>query len=358
MDDDRQIPRLPYDDPGPDPATEAFARLEREMAMMRRAVEHLATEKSEIDIPDYSKTLGEMANRLVAIERQPAMQMTPEDMVGRIATAATEARREDQATLAQAKREHVEAARGLRAIIGTANTLYEQKRRRWWHIGGGLFAGCLLWAVLPGFGARILPTSWHLPERIAARTVREPTLWEAGIRIMQADSPEAWQAIAEAAEMRRDNREAINACVQRAAKSKQPVRCTISVRARQPRVCRVGQVARQQSRVVNQKRHHAPFSLTELYRLPSVHPRRDIDRRWAAHDLHRIRILPSLASPAQYLATRTSNMTNPTTHAATNRGHVRPSEKLLALRNELYHMSRPVHGRPVDERAHFLVLSD
>lgn len=232
MDDDDVLPRLPDDDPGPDPATQAFTRLEGEMAMMRRAVEHLVTEKSEIDIPDYSKTLGEMANRLVAIERQPAMQMTPEDFEARMTVAAARARRDDEVLIVAAKRERGEAIRDLRAIIGTANTLHEQKRHRRWYLGGGLLAGCLLWSVLPGFVARILPTGWHVPERIAARTVREPTLWEAGTRIMHADSPEAWQAIAEAAEMRRDNREAIDACIQRAAKAKQPVRCTIRVRDR------------------------------------------------------------------------------------------------------------------------------
>lgn len=234
MNSDRQLPRLPYDKPDPDPATRAFTRLEGEMAMMRRAVEHLATEKAEIDIPDYSKTLGEMANRLVSIERQPALQMSPEDFEARITASAARTRRDEQAAIAQAKREHGEAARDLRAMIGTANTIYEQKRLRWWYASGGLIAGCILWAVLPGFVARILPTSWHLPKRIAARTVREPTLWEAGTRIMQADSPAAWQAIAEAAEMRRDNLDAIDACVQRAAKAKQPVRCTIRVRNLRP----------------------------------------------------------------------------------------------------------------------------
>ena len=96
-----------------------------------------------------------------------------------------------------------------------------------------MLAGCLLWSVLPGFVARILLTSWHLPERLAARTVREPTLWEAGTRIMRADSPHAWQSIADAAELRRDNHEAIDACEQQAAKTKQPVRCTIRIRNRQ-----------------------------------------------------------------------------------------------------------------------------
>ena len=233
MNSDRQLPRLPYDEPDLDPATRAFSRLEGEMAMMRRAVEHLATEKAEIDIPDYSKTLGEMANRLVSIERQPAMQMTPEDFEARMTAAAARARRDDEVLIVAAKRERGEAIRDLRAIIGTANSIYEQKRLRWWYVGGGLLAGCLLWSVLPGFVARTLPTSWHLPERIAARTVREPTLWEAGTRIMHADSPAAWQAIAEAADMRRDNREVIDACLQRATKVRQPVRCTIRVRNRQ-----------------------------------------------------------------------------------------------------------------------------
>ncbi len=232
--DDRQLPRLPDDEPDLDPATRAFNRLEGEMAMMRRAVEHLATEKSEIDIPDYSKTLGEMANRLVAIERTPAMQMTPEDFEARMTAAASRVRRDEQSAISTAKREHGEAIRDLRAMIGTASTIYEQKRLRWWYVGGGLLVGCLLWAVLPGFVAHLFPTSWHLPERIAARTVREPTLWEAGTRIMHADRPEAWQAIAEAAEMRRDNREVIDACVQQATKAKRPVRCTIRVRYRQP----------------------------------------------------------------------------------------------------------------------------
>lgn len=231
MDEEHLPHESPEEPPEPDPATRAFTRLEGEMALMRRAVEHMATEKAEIDIPDYSSTLTEMAKRLVAIEGKPAMKITPEDMAARIAAAATEARREDRIALAEAKKQHGEAAHALRGLVDTATTIREQRRRLKWAAGGGLLAGMLLWSILPGFVARILPTSWHLPERIAARTVREPTLWEAGTRIMHADSPEAWQTIADAAEMRRDNREAIDACEKQAAKAKQPVRCTIRIRA-------------------------------------------------------------------------------------------------------------------------------
>jgi hypothetical protein len=222
---------LPIELPEPDPATRAFARLEGEMALLRRAVEHLATEKAEIEIPDYSNTLAQIAKSQIAIERKPAMQMTPEDMAARIAAAAAQARRDDQTTLAEAKQKHVDAAHALARLLGKAATINEQRRRLKWAAGGGLLAGMLLWSFLPGVIARALPASWHLPERIAARTVGEPTLWEAGTRIMRADSPEAWQTIADAAEMRRDNREAIDACERDSRRSKQPVRCTIRVRA-------------------------------------------------------------------------------------------------------------------------------
>jgi hypothetical protein len=155
--------------------------------------------------------------------------MPPEDFQARFETAAVTARCEDQATLTKAARELTENARSLRAVIGTAATIDQHKRNLWRAAGGGIVAGCLLMTVLPGFGAPIAPTGWHWPERLAARVVREPTLWAAGARLMQADSPEGWQAIVDAADMRQANRDAIAACEQRAAKVRQPVRCTISI---------------------------------------------------------------------------------------------------------------------------------
>lgn len=229
--DDRQLPRLPYDEPNPDPATRAFNRLEGEMALMRRAVEHLATEKAEIDIPDYSSTLGEIAARLVAIEGKPAMQMTPEDMAARIAAAATAARREDRAALAGARQQQDEAAQALRSLVGTASTTGEQHRYLKWAAGGGMLAGMLLWSIMPGVILRTLPESWHMPESMAAHIIGAPSLMEAGSRMMQAGDADAWNAIVAAVEMRRDNRDAIAACERTAAKAGKGVRCEINIRA-------------------------------------------------------------------------------------------------------------------------------
>jgi len=111
MDDDMQE--------GGDPA-EAFDRLraivegqDRELALLRRAVEGLAAERAHIDVPDYSETLGRMqqsvdatADRIAVINdviaHSPALAMTPEQMAQRIAAAGNTARREDQAALAKA----------------------------------------------------------------------------------------------------------------------------------------------------------------------------------------------------------------------------------------------------------------
>lgn len=48
---------------------------------------------------------------------------------------------------------------------------------------------------------------------------------------MRAGNPKGWEAIADAADMRRANRDIIAACGRAAAKTKESVRCTISIRS-------------------------------------------------------------------------------------------------------------------------------
>src|SRR3546814_6793580 len=78
-----------------------------------------------------------------------------------------------------------------------------------------MLAGCLLWSIIPGHIARALPESWHMPEKIATRVLREPSIWEAGVRLLHVGSPEAWRAISDAAEMRHRNRAAVEDCEKR-----------------------------------------------------------------------------------------------------------------------------------------------
>lgn len=222
-----------------DPATEAFSRLEREMALMRRAVEHLAAEKADITIPDYTVTLGQISQHLGAahqtldvIAAKPAMELTPESLAQRVDYAARQARQTDHHELHRAQERYDYASRELNGVVATIRAVDEQVRHLWWAAGGGLLAGCLLWAILPGVLLRALPDSWHGPEMMAAHIVGEQSMWEAGERLMRAGNPERWRGIVGAAEMRRNNLETIRDCEQRAADANEPVRCTIKVETR------------------------------------------------------------------------------------------------------------------------------
>ena len=243
MDEQRLPSNVPEPEPREETAAQAFARLDDRVAgldgriaLMVRAVEHMAAERFSIEIPDYNPTLektnvhlAEITKRLNAIEDAPALDMTPEDMGARIAAAAHKARESDEARNRRVQQDQTDAVQALHQIIGNAHSREQQRQHLWRGIGGGILAGCLLWSLLPGMIARAMPESWHWPERIARRTVGEPSLWEAGSRMMQAGSPEAWRAITAAAVMRHENKEAIAACERKAAKRKKPVRCTLSL---------------------------------------------------------------------------------------------------------------------------------
>ena len=225
-----------------DPAAEAFARLEGELAMMRRAVQHLAAERADIVIPDYGTTLTDMAKQMGAISQSlkaiaghPAMQITPDSIGNRIAAAAEAARRSDQDRITQARSDLNHAAQEMRNVTAHARTAAEQRQQLYQVAGGALLAGILLWSFLPGTIARAMPQSWHWPERMAVRMVGAASRWDAGARLMQSGSPKAWNALVQAADIQRDNRDAIDACRKTAATSQQPVRCTVKIRAEHQR---------------------------------------------------------------------------------------------------------------------------
>ncbi|MCB8829456.1 DUF6118 family protein, partial [Escherichia coli] len=173
-----------------------------------------------IDISDHTETLGVLqqnvntAGENVArigqfLKAAPALAMTPEQMAQRIAAAGSAARREDQAALAKAGEDKARIMADLRAIAGSAWTRADQKNRQLWFALGGVAAGILAWAIVPGLVAReIAPASWQWPERMAARTLDLPR-WEAGQRMIQSASPTAFRAIVGADRIVTANRAAI-----------------------------------------------------------------------------------------------------------------------------------------------------
>ena len=219
-----------------DPATEAFTRLEGEMAMMRRAVQQLATERADIVIPDYTATLGQMTGRLeqvseklAAISGKPAMKLTPETITDQIAHAAESSRRYDSGQLINAQNFHRQATAEMHALVGRARTIEEQNRKLRHMVGAGLLAGILLWAILPGTIARAMPESWQWPEWMARKAVGEPTIVEAGIRLIRSQNPEAWEELMVTHNTLNANRERLDRCAEKARKEERSVSCSIQL---------------------------------------------------------------------------------------------------------------------------------
>lgn len=224
--------------PDTDPAAQAFAELGRKVGLLEVAVTGLTAKRDAA--PDYSETLGEMSALLdrmrTAINgfaRSPAMKLAPEEMASQIAAAGTKARASDHAAIEQARVRFDNAAHRIEKLAGTVAMIRDQRRHLLQAAGGGLLAGILLWSFLPGVILRALPASWHMPENMAAHIIGEPSLWEAGGRMMAADNPQDWQAIVAAADLRRNNHVVISRCEQRATKFKRPVPCSIRVTADQ-----------------------------------------------------------------------------------------------------------------------------
>ncbi len=236
------------DEHEPETAQEAFARVEGELALLRRAVERMAVERAEVpEQPDYSETLGGMVQKIDAtLQRADALVAaakegaTPRHVVDRIVAAGADARAEDRRTIATAAAELKDATRVLQGVTASARRGDEQNRWLMWAAIGGMVFGMILWAALAGVVARAVPASWQWPEKMAARTLAMP-MWAGGQRMMQAASPDAFAALGAGDRIVAANREALEACRKRADRERGAVRCTVEVSSS-------GQGKRQQSR--------------------------------------------------------------------------------------------------------------
>ncbi len=172
-----------------DHPAQAFEALRGEVSLLRRAVEGLASTRDKV--PDYSPTLGAMAEALNTttasldrIERSPAVRLTPVALTAEIDKAAAPARDADRTA---ARETHAALWKAIGRIDGIVERGQAADQQLRWLIGsgaGGAVLGMLLMAVLPGAVARSLPESWHVPEWMAARTLRMEQR-AAGVRLME-----------------------------------------------------------------------------------------------------------------------------------------------------------------------------
>ncbi len=220
------------DEEGPDEAAQAFEELRAEVTLMRRAVERLTAERMEApELPDYSETLGVIANNITATaQRVDMLAMTPEQLARRITAAANTARQEDRQMITTARTGLEDVTRQLHGYVVSARRGDEQNRWLMWSSIGGVVIGMILWAVFAGIVARAVPASWQWPEKMAARSLDLP-MWEGGQRLMRASAPEAFANIAASDRLVTANRDVLEACQKRADNAREEVRCTVNVEA-------------------------------------------------------------------------------------------------------------------------------
>jgi hypothetical protein len=154
----------------------AFEDLRKEVSLARRALEGLTAARE--NNPDYSTTLGEMAQSLktateglARIELSPAVRLSPAALAQELITASETVRADDKRLLREAGDALARSIGRIDGIVERGQAAGHQRLARIWCAAGGVFGGILLWAALPGAVARSLPESWHVPEWMAARTI-------------------------------------------------------------------------------------------------------------------------------------------------------------------------------------------
>jgi hypothetical protein len=180
----------------PEPAddvAEVFEALRRDVSMMHAAVEGLTAARERV--PDYSATLAEIfgalknvASAVDRLERSPVARLSPSSFATEVNKAAADARAEDRAILQQYRDTMANSIGRIDGIVQRGQAADVQLRRLIWTGVGCLLLGCFFWSILPGAIARSLPASWHVPEWMAARTMRMDRR-DAGVRLI-ATAPE------------------------------------------------------------------------------------------------------------------------------------------------------------------------
>ncbi|KND61500.1 hypothetical protein BVER_04434 [Candidatus Burkholderia verschuerenii] len=217
-------------DPASDPA-QAFEDLRAEVSVMRLAVEALPGAWEDSQPPNYSPDLGRIAKGLAvvaaqldAINKHPALTMTPEQHRQTIAQAGNGLMREAGQKLDRAIQDAKRERQQLINLIGTARRQDEQRNWLIW-MGLAVFVVALL---LSPFLYAALP--FGLNGHVAA-LVMNTDRWDAGQALMKASSPDGWNSAVNAWNLVRANQKEIAACGEEAAKSKKDQRCAITVPA-------------------------------------------------------------------------------------------------------------------------------
>lgn len=209
-----------------DAAAEAFEALRAEVTQLRAGVEGLSAAIQGQASTDYASTLGAIAKSLTAIEAHPALQIAPETFAYRLREATDLSTQQGRRELGSAVQRVVTAGADLERLASGWRTGREQVRQVAIMTAVGAVVGMVVWLCLSGPIARALPGSWHVPERMAAATLRT-NRWEAGERLLGSSDLDRWQLMESGLQLELQNRVPLRVC--RLAAKDRPTRCTVEI---------------------------------------------------------------------------------------------------------------------------------
>ena len=219
-----------------DPAAQAFERVREELALLHQAVKGMAADRHELVIPDYNTTLGQMAEKLEAVDEQlaviadkPALRLTPEALGAQIKKAADLASQTQRDELQSARNNLVNATNAIVARVNSARDRDEQKLWNWGFAAGGIVIGMLIAAAWPHIADGLAPASWQWPEQRAANAL-SMSMTDAGMHLISVEDPGKARNLISAAQIAEDNAQVIDECTKAAVRTNRLVRCSISVK--------------------------------------------------------------------------------------------------------------------------------
>ena len=208
---------------GGDEAAAAFEALRAEVAELRRTVEASSA------AADYAPTLGTMTKLLARMEAHPALQMTPQGYASQVRETVQGVQRSTEHGLRVATGRMEAAANQLQGMVGQARAAGVQRKRLLQVGTGGIVAGAALWIILSGPLARTLPRGWHVPETMAAATLKT-TRWNAGAQMMDTADPQTWARVVAAFKLEKMAGVVLEACQVKATQTGRAQRCPVMVK--------------------------------------------------------------------------------------------------------------------------------
>jgi hypothetical protein len=218
-----------------DPAADAFERLRSGVALLRRAVEGLAAAAGAEPV-DYSPTLAELSDavaevsaQVTALGERPALALGPEQLGGLLHQAAGRMLAKPVAELERERAVLGQATEALRTARQADMARSRSWRRTASLLGAGALAGAILWGLLLGPLARMLPAAWGAPERLASATLALP-MAPAGERLLRRGDPGEWYAVQLVRRLPDSQMVELRRCISRSGDAKAKA-CTLKLRA-------------------------------------------------------------------------------------------------------------------------------